>query len=131
MAVIGGVVGFAGAADGGEEAVRLCDRVVGQDAAIGPAADAEAAAAELPLVSTDVGAIREIVRPGETGELVRPRDVEGLAQVLAGLVADGERRRRLGAAAARLAAESHDARRNAARIVQILQDVAGGATTSR
>lgn len=85
---------------------------------------AEAAAAGLPLVSTDVGAIHEIVRPDETGILVRPSDVEGLGEALRRLVADPVLRSRFGEAARGLAEREHDARANAQRLVTLLAEVA-------
>ena len=48
----------------------------------------EAGAVGLPLVSTDVGAIREIVRDGETGLLVPVGDAEALAAALRRLADD-------------------------------------------
>jgi glycosyltransferase involved in cell wall biosynthesis len=59
----------------------------------------EAMAAERPAVATMVGGIPEVVVDGETGSLVRPRDVEGLAAATTAMLADGERRRRMGRAA--------------------------------
>jgi glycosyltransferase involved in cell wall biosynthesis len=71
----------------------------------------EAAAAGRPLVATDVPGCREIVRPGETGLLVPPRDPAALADALARLAADAALRLRLGAAARHLAeAEFGEAR---------------------
>jgi glycosyltransferase involved in cell wall biosynthesis len=52
----------------------------------------------LPIVATDIGAIPEIVTHGETGYLVTPRDVGGLAARLAGLLDDPQRSERFGAA---------------------------------
>lgn len=81
---------------------------------------AEAAATGLPLLSTDVGAIHEIVRQGETGELVPTGDVDALTAALRRLVADEALRRSYGEAALRLARADHDARVNAGRIASIL-----------
>lgn len=86
---------------------------------------AEAAAAGLPLVSTDVGAIAEIVRPDETGVLVPPRDGEALVDALRPLVADAVLRARLGDAARALADRDHDARVNAGRLAEIVRFAAG------
>lgn len=57
----------------------------------------EAMAAGLPVVASAVGGVPELV--GDAGVLVPPRDEDALAAALAELLADGERRRTLGAAA--------------------------------
>jgi glycosyltransferase involved in cell wall biosynthesis len=85
---------------------------------------AEAAAASLPLVSTSVGAIHEIVRPGETGQLVPPGDVDALVAALGPLISDTAHRRNLGERARRLAEDEHDAGANAARLAGLLRLVA-------
>jgi glycosyltransferase involved in cell wall biosynthesis len=56
----------------------------------------EAAACARPLVATDVPGCREVIRPGETGILVPPHDVEALAEAIATLAADPARRRAMG-----------------------------------
>ena len=61
-----------------------------------PRAVLEAMAAGLPVVATDVPGTREAVRPGETGLLVRPGDVEGLASALGFLIDHPNARRWLG-----------------------------------
>jgi glycosyltransferase involved in cell wall biosynthesis len=81
---------------------------------------AEAAASGLPLLSTDVGAISEIVKPGVTGELVPANDLDALTGALRRLVADRRRRAEFGSAARAVAERHHDARANAARLVDIL-----------
>ena len=58
----------------------------------------EAMAFGLPCVSTRVGGIPEIVRDGETGVLVAPGDVPGLAQALLRILEDVPLGDRLGAA---------------------------------
>lgn len=59
----------------------------------------EASATALPIVATDVGGNREIVRDGVTGCIVPPRDSESLAQAILGLLRDPGRAARFGAAA--------------------------------
>jgi glycosyltransferase involved in cell wall biosynthesis len=60
----------------------------------------EAAAAGLPLIgSRYAGATGELVREGETGHVIDPDDVPGMAAVLVALARDPERRRRMGRAA--------------------------------
>jgi glycosyltransferase involved in cell wall biosynthesis len=87
-----------------------------------PMALAEAAAAGLPLVSTSVGAIPEIVRPAETGELVRPGDTVALTAVLRRLATDGAYRRALGRGSAAIARAEHDAMRNAQAVVDVIAE---------
>jgi len=59
---------------------------------------AEAMACELPVVGFRCTAVPEVVRDGETGLLVRPQDVGGLARALVELLGDDERRARMGQA---------------------------------
>ncbi len=84
----------------------------------------EAGATGLPLVSTDVGAIREIVRPEHTGLLVPPGDEIALTAALARLIADPTLRRSLGANAQHVVRADFDAAKNASRLVDVLVDVA-------
>ena len=64
----------------------------------------ECMAADTPLVATAVGGVPEIVRDGETGLLVAPRDPEALAGALERLLTDPAFAQRLArAAASRLA----------------------------
>ena len=83
----------------------------------------EAGASSMALVSTDVGAIHEVVRNDETGILVAPGNVDQLTAALRRLVTDPSLRRRLGAAAHREVLEHHDAAVNARRLVDLLTDV--------
>jgi glycosyltransferase involved in cell wall biosynthesis/GT2 family glycosyltransferase len=85
---------------------------------------AEAAAMELPLIATDVGAISEIVRQGDTGCLVPAGDIDELTYALRLLLTDSDARRSMGRRARELALAEHDARRNAGRIARLLDDVA-------
>jgi glycosyltransferase involved in cell wall biosynthesis len=64
-----------------------------------PKALIEAAACARPIVASDVPGCREVVRPGETGLLAAPRDVNGLAAAIAALVGDPLRRKTMGCAA--------------------------------
>lgn len=85
---------------------------------------AEAGAAGLPLVATPIAAIPDIVREGETGLHVRPRDPQHLAATLRTLVEQPNLRRELGERAARLIAADHNAERNAQRVLDLLKQTA-------
>jgi glycosyltransferase involved in cell wall biosynthesis len=68
----------------------------------------EAAVRGVPSVSTNVGAVREAVRDGETGVLVPDGDMPGLARAACDLLADSVRRKAMGEAARSLVAGQHD-----------------------
>ena len=61
----------------------------------------EAMALGVPVVATRVAGIPELVRDGETGLLFDPADWQGLADAIASLAVDPERRARLAAAGRR------------------------------
>ena len=56
----------------------------------------EAMASSLPVVSTDVGAVREVVEHGKTGFVVPPLDPAALTDAIGLLAADGALREKLG-----------------------------------
>jgi glycosyltransferase involved in cell wall biosynthesis len=63
-----------------------------------PKALLEACAAGRAIITTDSPGCRDVVRAGENGLLVPPRDVAALAAAIGRLVADPELRARMGAA---------------------------------
>lgn len=75
----------------------------------------EAMEHRLPVVTTPVGGIPEVVRSGENGVLVAPDDVEALAAELRHLLADEPARARL-ADGARDAVERYDVRASVVRL---------------
>jgi glycosyltransferase involved in cell wall biosynthesis len=83
----------------------------------------EAGSAGLALVSTDVGAISEIVRNDETGLLVDVGDVDGLTTSLDRLATDATLAGRLGSSAAELVRREHNAAINAGRIADVVRSV--------
>lgn len=64
----------------------------------GPLSVMEYMGAGLPVIATRVGGLPEIIRDGENGVLIPPRDPDALAAAAAELLADPERRRRMGEA---------------------------------
>lgn len=78
-------------------------------------------AAGVPVVSVDLPALRELVIPGRTGELVPPGDVEALAERLADLLQDPELRAKRATAGRQWVAEEFALDVNIQRIVNRLQ----------
>jgi glycosyltransferase involved in cell wall biosynthesis len=79
--------------------------------------------AGLPVVATDCPlGPREIVRDGETGLLVPPRDVPAIAAALLSLIEDDERRKAMGRAAL-AAAEAYDPAVVAERHLRLFQQL--------
>lgn len=89
-----------------------------------PLAVPEAMAAALPIVTTLVGAIPEMVRDGEHGLLVEPGDVEGLHIALLSLLQAPELRARMGDAGRRRVEVDYDAGHNAQRLLDVLKGAA-------
>jgi glycosyltransferase involved in cell wall biosynthesis len=85
----------------------------------------EAAAAGLPVVATHVNAIPEIVVDGVTGMLVPPHDRAALAHAVGTLIADGELRRRLGAAGFERARTIYAPERYATRLEAVVHAALG------
>jgi glycosyltransferase involved in cell wall biosynthesis/SAM-dependent methyltransferase len=86
-----------------------------------PVALTEAMAVGVPVVTTPVSGIPEVVRDGESGLLVPPDDPDALADALERVLADGGLRRRL-AAGARPAAAEFDLSRSTARLRRLFRD---------
>ncbi|MDW8468749.1 MAG: glycosyltransferase [Burkholderiales bacterium] len=89
-----------------------------------PQALVQAMLVELPCVTTAVGAIGEIAEHERTAIVVPPRDPQALAEAIARLAADAERRRALGAAARRRCVEDYALERMLDRMEAIYREVA-------
>jgi glycosyltransferase involved in cell wall biosynthesis len=68
----------------------------------------EAMATGIPVVSTDVGALSEVVADGVTGRIVAPLDDGAMVEAVAALLDDAEARALMGAEARRRAMELYD-----------------------
>ncbi len=66
----------------------------------------EAMATGLPVISTDVGSVREVVREGENGLIVPPKDVDALNSALRSMLADPGRMAAFGEAGRKIVEES-------------------------
>jgi len=84
---------------------------------------AEAHAAGLPVVATNVGGIGEIVRDGLSGYLVEPRDPSRMAEVIVDLLADAKNARRMGAVGRDWVRQHFSIDRCAARYEELYQVV--------
>jgi len=65
----------------------------------------QAMACALPIVTTPVGSLTEVIHDGKTGLIVPPRDAEALAAAIVSLLDDPQLAARLGEAARQLAEE--------------------------
>jgi len=88
-----------------------------------PMAILEAMACGLPIISTNVGAIPEVIREGVEGFLVDPGDVEGLADRMIRLGRDSQLRKRMGRAARKRAEQSYGLETMFERIMEVYHDV--------
>lgn len=77
----------------------------------------EAMAMEVPVVATEVGGPREILRDGEDGLLLPPRRPETWARAIEGLVDEPERRRAMGRSARTRARDRYGLERYVGNVV--------------
>lgn len=91
----------------------------------------EAGAAGLPVVSTQMAAIPEIVKDGETGYLIPIDDVTALTAALQRLIENPDLRRRLGQRAMEVVSAEFNARHNAQKLVGLLKQIADEARYSK
>jgi glycosyltransferase involved in cell wall biosynthesis len=91
----------------------------------------EALAAGLPVVATDAGGTRELIRDGATGLLVPPADVAALTRAARRLLDDPERARTLARNGRRLAFEQFDAARNAQTALVLFRQAAASGKARR
>ena len=96
-----------------------------------PQALMQAMACGLPVVTTPVGAIPELVRNGETGSLVPAENATALAGAIAGLLADDALAARLGTAGRELVSQRFTARAMLDKMEEILREAAAGTSPSR
>jgi glycosyltransferase involved in cell wall biosynthesis len=81
----------------------------------------EAMTAGLPIISTDVGALREQVEDGVNGLIVPPSDVGAVIAAVRALCGDETTRGRMAAASRRIAEERFDARHNYNAVLDLMK----------
>jgi glycosyltransferase involved in cell wall biosynthesis len=86
---------------------------------ISPNALIEAMAMKLPVISTRIAAIPEIVEDGVSGILVSPNDENRLAEAMARLMEDPSVRKRIGENARKRVEERFDLSRNYSKFVEL------------
>ena len=81
----------------------------------------EAMAAGLPVISTRVAGIPELVSDGQSGLLIRPGDWQGLAEALETLIQNPGLRLEMGERGRSIVERDFDAEKNALRLLAILK----------
>ncbi|ETA49693.1 glycosyltransferase [Ponticoccus alexandrii] len=76
----------------------------------------EALASHVPVVTTQIAGVPELVRDGASGRLVPPGDTQALEQAIAGLLRSDSLRRTMGAEGRARVETAYDIRREAARL---------------
>ena len=84
----------------------------------------EAMAAATPVVSYSIDGVVEVIEDGRAGLLAPPGDEEALARAVSDLLADPERRARLGTAGRALVADQYGLQRSVAALEEIYTAVA-------
>ena len=84
----------------------------------------EAMAAGMPIVSSNINALPEVIIDGETGLSVPERDPRALATAIKEMIRDPERAEKLGENAAALAREMFDPEKNARKLAEHLANAA-------
>lgn len=134
MQGVEGVRAYAGLTANSKE---LCDLYANADLFVFPTrgdcmplAVMEAMAAGLPVIATDVGALREEVEEGRNGLIVAPGNVEAISEAVQALIADPARRERMGRASREIAEQRFDACRNYNAILALIKTTANTAQHS-
>lgn len=89
-----------------------------------PVALMEAMACGLPVIASRLSGIPELVIDGETGILIEPGDSGALAEALALLARDPQRRERLGQAGRQRVTEAFDVRTSARALAALFREAA-------
>ena len=119
-----GRVTFTGRVDDVAESLRVSDLFVlaSEFEALGISL-IEAAACGLPAVGARTGGIVDVIEEGESGLFVPPRDTSALASAIRALVADPERRQRMGRRARQIALDLFDLDDSVSRYAALFREL--------
>jgi len=79
----------------------------------------EAMACGVPVVASDIGAVRELVKDNNTGLLVKPDDPVALAEALESIMVDGVLAKKMGETGRRRAKELFDIENTVSKLFRI------------
>jgi glycosyltransferase involved in cell wall biosynthesis len=82
-------------------------------------------ASSLPIVISDVGGIREIIKPERTGVLVPENDIQGFAQAVCDLIGNPDRARRIAQGAREFVSTDYSIQTAVARVAATYREVLG------
>jgi glycosyltransferase involved in cell wall biosynthesis len=85
----------------------------------------EAMMMEVPVLATSIGGVREVVRHGQDGLILDPRDAERWAEAATALLGDGDRRRQMGLSGRRHALQCFGAAAHAREIAAVYRQLTG------
>jgi glycosyltransferase involved in cell wall biosynthesis len=91
----------------------------------------EAIGLGLPVVASDIPALREVVRQGENADLVPPGDSAALTRAIVGLLSDPDRLRTYSERSRQLFAKEFMAQTSNQRLLDLFSKVAGQGTNHR
>ena len=90
----------------------------------------EAMAAGLPVISTTIAGVPEMVAAGVSGELVPPNEPAALAEAMARILYDIERAREYGDRGREIAEDKFSLKKNVAALAAILIESGAGAVAN-
>jgi len=89
----------------------------------GPLSVVEAMASSLPVIASDVGAVREMVVDGGSGLILRAHDLDGLATAVTRMCREVEERARMGCEGRRRASEAFSSAAMARKYVEVYENL--------
>ena len=124
-------LGYKSQAEVAEELARTDVFVLPSFAEGVPVVLMEAMAAQVPVLTTRIAGVPELVEDGVSGRLVSPGDVDAFAEALDELLSDADLRRSCGAAGRAKVVADYDAAQEARWLSELIVEYAAGRAVSR